>query len=66
MRTCSKDRPSEGQNVRFQRDTLAYFGHGWEQGVYVKPASKGWHWVKTLSGEKFLVPSRRVRLFEED
>ena len=54
------------QRIEFQRDTHAYFRDphhaGWEQGEYVRDTDqRGWHWVKIESGEKFLVPSRRLR-----
>ena len=56
---------TQGQLVEFQRDTLAYFrdNHGWECGFYIRKPDqwRGWHWVKNLTGEKFIIPSRRLR-----
>lgn len=56
---------TEGDAVEFRRDTA--FMRAWETGTYVAPDGwddRGWHRVKSDTGERLVVPTRHLRFPE--
>jgi len=49
---------TSGGAVEFKRGAEPW--RDWETGVYLCVASSGWHHIESVSGARFIIPSRRI------